>query len=46
MNVGVTGAPRPWPFHATDVRGACAGERCKFDSIGAGVTGVLRPWPF
>jgi hypothetical protein len=25
--------------------GACAGERCKFDSIGVGVTGTLRRWP-
>jgi hypothetical protein len=27
------------------MRGACAGEHCKFDSIGVGVTGVPRPWP-
>ncbi len=27
IGVDVTGAPRPWPFHATDVRGVPGVER-------------------
>ncbi len=45
IGVGVTGAPRSGPFHATDLWGVSWGAQ-KFYSIGVGVTGAPRLWPF